>query len=143
MGFKLMEKSRGRLNQALLPMEVSIAKTSISFGKDIMEFFKGKFVEIYMDKEKMLVGFSPTTNELTGYKLTQDKRTTKHASSRISINDNLKGCFSTGRYLAYIDKKENMVIINITQPFGVSRKKKKEAKLEEAKNEKTKIQKRI
>jgi len=59
----------------ILPEEISITKTSITFGKDVVKDFNKGYVEILVDRKKGLVGFISSSNQITGYKIQDGQRT--------------------------------------------------------------------
>ncbi len=50
--------------------EISITKTSISFGTDsLSQFGEEEFVEVYLDRKNNKVGFKSTTDNVTGFRI--------------------------------------------------------------------------
>lgn len=89
MGFELLIK---RARQTLPVDVVAVNKCSISFGANIVDFFKKQpFVEIYLDKEDKQVGFKASNNIVTGFKLEKKGKsgklsiTAKQASTMIPL----------------------------------------------------------
>lgn len=97
------------------PESISVQKSVISFGLDIIESFMetGEYVEIYKDKEGSRVGFRGTDNVLTGFKLMDDARKTgtKCYCRRINNNSKILHDVPFGRYEAY--KEDDMWIIKV------------------------------
>ena len=68
MAFKIVKKTVGK--NSLENDEVRISKSSVSFGFKVHEFIgENKRLEIYFDREKNKVGFNPTNNIITGFKI--------------------------------------------------------------------------
>jgi len=82
MVFELIEKIRcNRLG--LQPMQISIAKQTISFGKDVVLSFDKPFISIYVDREKNKIGFKSTEDTIKGFKLQKTKGgKTEHITSK-------------------------------------------------------------
>lgn len=73
MGFEIVQKNVWRCG-ILKPMQVTIRKSGFNFGREIREFFgDNEYVEIYLDKDKKKVGFKPTDNGVTGFKMLTSK----------------------------------------------------------------------
>ena len=49
--------------------EISVYKTGFSFGKDCLNLLDKDFVEIYIDRKDNRIGFKPTNNSITGFKI--------------------------------------------------------------------------
>ena len=75
MGFEIIKKNRFGGN-FIEPTEVR-SGSSVSFGREISADFikKGNFLEVFINREDNKIGFLSTTNNLTGFKLQQDKST--------------------------------------------------------------------
>ena len=72
MTFELFEKNMK--GGALSGNQISVSRTQVSFGKNIKEkFIKLGFVEIYLDRKNNKVGFRPTKNIITGFKIRKER----------------------------------------------------------------------
>jgi len=112
MAFKLLEKKWGTIG--LAKDDVSVSKSSISFGDDFKQpLTENKCVEVYFDKENLLVGFKPCNNTDTGYKIQIDKTSFKRPSVTSSKVTKL---ISVGKYKAKID--ENGLIVFSVASFA-------------------------
>ena len=104
--FKLVEKSRHI--SKLSPTQISVAKTSLTFGSEISSTLESH-VEIYTDREENRVGFKSTTNEMTGFKVQQ-----KNAGDNFMLTKNqFMGKVSQGIYDATF--KEGMWVIDVDE----------------------------
>jgi len=81
MGFKLVDKSSGI--KGLADNQLSINNYGLSFGTDASRFLEGfNACEVYLDRENRRVGFKPTNNALTGFKIAvANKKRTRKALS--------------------------------------------------------------
>lgn len=109
MAFELLEKKWG---VSLLPKdEVSVSKTSISFGDDFKKpLLDNTSVEVYLDKEKLKIGFKPVNNKDTGYKIQLDNNSAKRPSVTSS---KLTKLIPIGRYKAKIDEN-GLIVFNVS-----------------------------
>jgi len=99
MTFKLLEKKWGI--SGLPDDEVSVSKTSISFGDNFKQLLSTySFVEVYSDEEELKIGFKGTNNSETGYKIQYDKLSSKRPSVTSSKVTKL---IPTGRYKAHLE----------------------------------------
>ena len=109
MTFKLIEKGTHLVNR-VEEDQISVSKTSVSFGEDTVKFFGSKeFVEMYLDPPKKLVGFKPTDDEVKGFKVNHQK------------NDSLRvtGAWikrlPTGRYKVNFDIDPEKAVIEVPE----------------------------
>lgn len=110
MTFELVKK--GLLGAGgIKPNEISVGKSSFSFGTDILKHFKGEnYIELYLDKQRKRVGFKATKSNLTGFKLqAKNSRTARNISAKI-----MSKRIPRGRYPAEIDK-DGFVVISVRE----------------------------
>jgi len=87
--------------------QVSVKKTSFSFGSEIGKQFKGHdFVEIYLDTKRRKVGFKATDSKITGFKIQRSSERSNNLSSP-TITKRL----DSGVYNAKIE--DGFVVINV------------------------------
>ncbi len=61
---------------ALQDNHISVTKSNICFGRDFTQYFKDKsYVEVYTDKDTGKIGFNPTNNRITGFKVKLEDET--------------------------------------------------------------------
>lgn len=100
MAFEQLEKkSRGA--PILIGYKVAIRKSYIRFSPQISKeiFPDTKYIEIFLDKQGQRLGFRPTENNVSGFKIHKEK------SLAVSMEN-----VSRGTYNAEWDSKENMLI---------------------------------
>lgn len=110
MAFELIEK--GHKLEKLSPFDISIMKTGISFGKEIEKDFieNGFYCEVYFDYEGRRVGFKPTANSLTGFKIQIGNET--HQTAYMSL-PKVSGRILKGRYKAI--KEGNTWVVHVPE----------------------------
>ncbi len=114
MSFELLPKGlyHGR---HIMTNEVSVRKTCISFGKEIIELFKEtRYVNVYVDKETNEIAFEPTNNEITGYKASM--KTSMNSKGKVERrigNSHLCKIIPIGIYIATI--KDGLAIIKVEE----------------------------
>jgi hypothetical protein len=115
MAFKLVEKKWGI--SGLPDDEVSVSKTSISFGDNFKKMLtRNNFVEVYCDKEELKVGFRVTDNSETGYKIQHDKL----ASKRPSVTSSkVTTMVPVGRYKAHMEGQ--LIVIKVARLLGLNK----------------------
>jgi len=59
----------GHAHSIILPTQISISKHCLVFGKKIAECFTEGFMEVYIDRKNKKVGFAPSNNNVSGYKI--------------------------------------------------------------------------
>ena len=106
------EKSFGPLrNKRINPNDISLQKTTITFGANIIQMLNSDFVEILFDNDNRLIAFKASTvNNKNAVHLT--KNTKDHKSNRINaykITQNKH--IVTGMYQANWSKPYNMAIV--------------------------------
>ena len=89
-----VKKSRG-INETIGPMSVSLTKTGACFGSELSQKFNTSYIEVYFDYNNKKVGFKPTENNLTGFKLAKKN---KVANGKFSINCPYTARATPGRY---------------------------------------------
>ena len=72
MAFEIYKK-RSRAGANLMIDEVSVGKTSISFLKGLFDE-DVEYLEIYLNREDNQVGLKPTSNQLSGFKITNKNK---------------------------------------------------------------------
>ena len=92
--------------------EVSVSKTSISFGNDFREAFEeNDFVEVYLDRSDLKVGFKPSKENSTGYKIRLDDKNGKRA---YVSSTKVASLIPIGRYKTNVDIN-GFITINVTE----------------------------
>lgn len=82
MGFELVKK--GFQRDTLSPMGISISRTTMTFGSEIIEKNEGEtHVEFYLDRENYKVGARFCKNSMTGFKLLNQRSTTSKTITTI------------------------------------------------------------
>ena len=111
MAFKLVEKKCGVYG--LADNDISISKTSISFGNNFKDTLGGNgFFEVYLDKDNNKVGFKPANSSVSGFKVQFDKTNSK----RISITSSkVTKLIPLGRYEARVE--EGFIVIDVKEIF--------------------------
>jgi len=66
--------------------QISVGKSCLVFGRQIIKDFKDGFVEVYIDRSKNLVGFKPSNNMIQGYKIHKSNNTTGIFAKEIEPN---------------------------------------------------------
>ena len=121
MAFELFEKKAGV--QGLAENQISVSKTSISFGQDfVTELRKGGYLEVYVDRINKQIGFRPVGKTISGYKVQVEKATSKRAylsSSKVS------SMIPKGKYIATFEN--GLIVINVPE---ILEEKKKSADIE-------------
>ena len=109
MAFELFEKKAGV--QGLPDNQISVSKTSISFGQDFVdELRKGGYLEVYVDKIGKQIGFKPVGKIISGYKVQIEKSNSRRAylsSSKISA------MIPKGRYTATFEN--GLIVISVPE----------------------------
>ena len=110
MAFELMES---KYKVAKLPDNmVSINKSAVSFGDNYANILlsNGR-VSIYLDKKNNKVGFKPTSETKSSYKVQVDRNSPK----RVSIgNGKIAKLVKTGRYPSYMDEN-GLIVIDVLE----------------------------
>jgi|SRR3990172_9802008 len=109
MVFEIYQK--GTHNLRIRDNEISFAKTSITFGLNMkVDFLKKGYVEVYLDREENKIGFKPTKNQVTGFKVlyieNQDKLTRITAKQICSL-------IPVGRY--EVTQEKDMYVIKVPE----------------------------
>lgn len=106
MGFKIVKKNAGLPRNG--PMDVSISKHGFSFGHGLTPVFeKHECVEVYLDIEDKKIGFSPTNNKITGFRINKISR-----SWTLSTTGVVKR-IPFGRYVGRVE--DGMVVIDVPE----------------------------
>lgn len=119
MAFEKIIKGIG-MKQGLAEGEVSVGKYGISFAKDLRDDFilpRGMHMEVYVDVEGRRVGFKPTNDGATGFKLQQTKRGNKTGNCYIASKTVKR--VPEGRYKSSI--VGDMIVINVPEIAHVKR----------------------
>ena len=96
MVFKIIEKGQHAMAHA--PMTIAITASGFSFGSDVVKFIgDNSSLEVYLDKDNKRVGFKPTNNILTGFKLHKGGKSWTMSGSNISKR------LTAGKYTAKIE----------------------------------------
>jgi hypothetical protein len=107
MVFELLEKIRCN-KLGLLPMQVSIANQTVSFGRTVVEFFDKPFISIYIDRINNQVGFKATNDTIKGFKIQKTKGgKTEHITSKSVM------IFPRGRFDSKFD--DGFVVIKVPE----------------------------
>lgn len=108
MAFELLEKKWGI--SGLPNDEVSVSKTSVSFGDNFKQRMNDySYVEVYLDKDNLKVGFKPVNNSVTGYKIQVESTSGKRASVTSS---KVTKIIPVGRYKAHLDDN-GIIVFNV------------------------------
>lgn len=88
---------------------ISIAKTTISLGKNITdESLKYGFIEVYVDRDLNLVGFKFSKDNIRGFKLLRRENSLSRINAKL-----ISSIIPTGSYDA--KKEDNMWIIKVSE----------------------------
>lgn len=109
MVFKIVKKTLGK--NSLESDEVRITEFSASFGVKVHEFIgENKRLEIYFDREKNKVGFNPTNDIITGFKLVNKSNSGRGGTlNGIKCLKNIptgvyKSVFEDGMFIIQVEK---------------------------------------
>lgn len=97
MAFELFEK--GTHNRCMLnDNELSVSKSSITFGKSISEkLLKKGYAEVYLDRIQNRVGLKPTSDNMKGFKISSKE------DKSISMTGSFIKLLPRGKYKTYIE----------------------------------------
>lgn len=102
MAFRIIHKKRR--NSFTSSDQIAIGKNLITFGEDVIKYFKkNTHVEIFLDRATNQVGFNPTNNKSTGFKL-------KISGSKGYLSGGFVKQLENGVYDSYLSG--GMVVIN-------------------------------
>jgi len=90
----------------LQPNMISIGKYGACFSNDATKLFSGyEYCEVYLDKENNRIAFKPSNNNITGFKVGEDK-----GKGRKSVTGAWARTLISGRYV--FASKNGLLIVN-------------------------------
>lgn len=88
---------------------VSVAKTSISLGEEVVAGFgEDKFVEVYLDRKNNKVGFKPTSSSVTGFRLSK-----KNKGGRMTFTGKFLDLLPQGQFKA--KEEDGFMVIQVPE----------------------------
>ncbi|MGC9309942.1 MAG: hypothetical protein ACP5D2_04590 [Candidatus Nanoarchaeia archaeon] len=109
MAFEIMQKKIS--NRMKLPAnKVRISKVSISFGSSFSKILHKPYLEVYLDRENKKLGFNPTDNYLTGFKMKEYKTSNTRAISGSWVLNLPMGIYDA-------DIEDGMIVIKIPEVY--------------------------
>lgn len=93
------------------PEQVSISKTTISFGTEVIRWLKGEYLEIFVNEKEQFIAFKPSdSSHIDAFRLygnSKDRRCSRINSSKIFRGKKIK----FGRYDAKWSEAYNVVVV--------------------------------
>jgi len=104
MAFEIINKKHVRLKN----MQISSNNCGFTFSNYLLKYFKTKkYVEIYLDYKRNKIGFKPSSNSITGFKITERRQGNSFQIGSLFISKRIKN----GIYDVKIE--DNFLVIKV------------------------------